>query len=320
VSNATARSDLVRGVLWAIGAGLCWGGAFVAPLVLPGYSALELTAGRFAGSGLFSLVMLGGAMISGHAAGVGRAGLWATAFGLAMVGNFLYFVAMIAGIQRANAPIVTLIIGLLPVALPIFAEVRAGTFSVRRTILPAAMIFAGLLAVHFGAHGAGGDGAIDSRYLSGLACAVFALVAWLAFAIANTRAMARRPELSAATWSSMQGVSLLPVALPLLAVSMMAGATHGGGAGRASLEMFLAVSMALGIVTSWVAMWCWNRASQLLPAALAGQLLVVETLASLAYIYLWTGAWPPLLVAAGAALLIAGVVVGVRMLRREAVN
>lgn len=315
MSRGPAHASRMRGVLWALVAGLCWGGAFLSPLILTGYSALEITAGRFTGSGLFSVLMLLAGWIGGHNRGLGRPSLWLTAFLLALAGNFVYFAAITAGIQRANPAIVTLIIGTLPIAIPLVAHISEGTFSWRKTLLPSLLIFAGLLGVHFGAHTPSvGGGTYDLRYVSGLVLALIALVAWTIFAIANARVMKRLPDLSAASWSSLQGVALLPLALPILAVSVMAGATHGGAPGKAPFETFLAVSIGLGVITSWVAIWCWNRASQLLPQALAGQLLVFETIASLLYVYLWYGMWPPLLVVAGATFLIGGVILGIQRL------
>jgi drug/metabolite transporter (DMT)-like permease len=56
----------------------------------------------------------------------------------------------------------------------------------------------------------------------------------------------------------------------------------------------------------------WNRASHLLPAALAGQFIVFETLAALLYAYLWYRRWPSAVEAAGIVLLVLGVALGVR--------
>jgi drug/metabolite transporter (DMT)-like permease len=315
-TTSSRSADRTRGVLWAIAACLCWGGAFLAPLVLIGYSAIEITAGRFAGAGLFSLNMLLVAAVRGGLSGIGAPRLWLVAFGLALIGNFIYFAAITAGVQRANAAIVTLIIGLLPIAIPLVATLQNGTFSARRMALPSALIIAGLVAVHFGAHrdSAGAERPYDWLYASGLMLAGLGLVSWTAFAILNAKAMAARPQLSSALWSSLQGVVLLPIVLPILALMIMAGATHGGSAGRASLETFLAVSLTLGVVTSWMAIWCWNQASKLLPQEMAGQLLVFETVASLFYVYLWFGTWPPLLVVAGTALLLGGVSIGLKSL------
>ncbi len=314
-----SQGDLARGVLWALAAAMFWGGAFIAPLVLQGYTSIEIAAGRFMGSGLFSLLVLAITAARGHALGVGGWRTWATAALLGCIGGFLYFVLLTEGVQRANAAVVTLIIGILPIAIPLVAQLSDGSFNWRTAVLPSALIFAGLLAVHGGTHGFGMSDRMDSRYLSGLGFGFAALASWTWYAIHNARALTVRPGMSAALWSSIQGVALLPFALPVIAVSVMAAASHGSGGptGRVSVETFLLVSLALGIVSSWMAMWCWNRASQLLPADLAGQLIVFETVASLTYIYLWTQAWPPPLVVAGAGLLLGGVLLGIVRLQRR---
>ena len=46
---------------------------------------------------------------------------------------------------------------------------------------------------------------------------------------------------------------------------------------------FLLLMFAIGLLSSWLGTLCWNEASQRLPPTLAGQLIVFETLAALAY-------------------------------------
>jgi drug/metabolite transporter (DMT)-like permease len=42
---------------------------------------------------------------------------------------------------------------------------------------------------------------------------------------------------------------------------------------------------AIGLFAVWLGTLCWNEASQRLPTALAGQLIVFETLSALAYAF-----------------------------------
>jgi drug/metabolite transporter (DMT)-like permease len=70
--------------------------------------------------------------------------------------------------------------------------------------------------------------------------------------------------------------------------------------------------LAIGLLASWLGTLCWNQASRLLPTSLAGQLIVFETLAALAYGFMHRGAAPDGLTWAGMALLVAGVVAGTR--------
>jgi drug/metabolite transporter (DMT)-like permease len=77
--------------------------------------------------------------------------------------------------------------------------------------------------------------------------------------------------------------------------------------------IFAGLMLAMGLLTSWLATHCWNEASQRLPTALAGQLIVFETLAALLYAYLLRGDPVQPLTLAGVALLVAGVVVALRI-------
>jgi len=69
----------------------------------------------------------------------------------------------------------------------------------------------------------------------------------------------------------------------------------------------------IGLFASWIGTMCWNAASQRLPTALAGQLIVFETLSALAYAFILRGRAPEPLTMAGIALLIAGVMWAVRI-------
>lgn len=71
--------------------------------------------------------------------------------------------------------------------------------------------------------------------------------------------------------------------------------------------------MAIGLFASWLGTLCWNEASQRLPTAIVGQLIVFETLAALAYAFALRGAAPPLVTLAGIALLIFGVIWALRL-------
>jgi drug/metabolite transporter (DMT)-like permease len=66
---------------------------------------------------------------------------------------------------------------------------------------------------------------------------------------------------------------------------------------------------------SWLGTVLWNRASQRLPTALAGQLIVFETLAALAYAFLLREEAPDATTLAGIALLVTGVGLGARAFR-----
>lgn len=71
--------------------------------------------------------------------------------------------------------------------------------------------------------------------------------------------------------------------------------------------IFIALMSAIGLLCSWLGALCWNQASQRLPTALAGQLIVFETLAGLTYAFLLRQEFPSLLTVTGVVLLMSGV-------------
>ena len=70
--------------------------------------------------------------------------------------------------------------------------------------------------------------------------------------------------------------------------------------------------LAMGLLASWLGTLLWNAAAKRLPTSLSGQLIVFETLSALGYAWLLRRAWPDAATLAGIALLVAGVVLGVR--------
>lgn len=80
---------------------------------------------------------------------------------------------------------------------------------------------------------------------------------------------------------------------------------------RPGFFIFLMVS--IGLLASWLGTLCWNQASQRLPTAIVGQLIVFETLSALTYAYALRAEWPVPLTLAGIALLVLGVLRAARV-------
>ena len=59
----------------------------------------------------------------------------------------------------------------------------------------------------------------------------------------------------------------------------------------------------------------WNAMSQRLPTALAGQMIVFETIFAVIFAHIWRGEWPTLTMVAGLSLLLAGVLVSMAVFR-----
>lgn len=154
------------------------------------------------------------------------------------------------------------------------------------------------------------------RYALGALLTVGAVACWTWYPLRNADWLRHHPDRQPRAWATAQGVATLPLAL-----AGYAGYWAWAAAGGSSLampfgprpEVFLGLMFAIGLFASWLGTLCWNEASQRLPTALVGQLIVFETLAALAYALLLRGTVPPLLTGVGVVLLVAGVVWALRV-------
>ena len=322
-AGAARAGDLTKGGLFALAAGLMWGLVFVAPLLLPAYPAVLLSCARYLAFGLIALPL----------AWFDRARLreldradWVEAFKLSAIGNLLYYLCLAAAIQRAGGPLPTVIIGTLPVVIAVVSNLRSDAQVRRRDgrlpwlrLLPSLLLIAaGIACVNQVELAAlGDDAAVDlSRYASGAALAVAAVACWTWYPIRNADWLRHHADRSPRAWATAQGLATLPLAAAGFALfwlwNALAGDTFPMPAGPTPL-LFLGLMFTIGLFASWLGTLCWNEASQRLPPSLAGQLIVFETLAALAYAFALRGELPQPLTWVGIGLLMAGVLWALRV-------
>jgi drug/metabolite transporter (DMT)-like permease len=313
---------MLVGTLYALAAGLMWGLVFIGPLLLSEYPAALQSVGRYLAFGLIALPL----------AWLDRARLaqltrrdWIEALKLAAVGNLLYYLCLASAIQRAGAPLPTMIIGTLPVVIAIASNLRRGA-AVRqrdgrlpwRQLAPSlALIAVGIgLVNHVELVALRADPDADlGRYATGALLAFVAVACWTWYPIRNADWLREHPGRSPSTWATAQGVATLPLAL--IGYALLWGGMAATGSEFAMpfgprAGDFVALMATIGLLASWLGTLCWNEASQRLPTTLSGQLIVFETLAALSYAFVLRGRAPEAETLAGIALLIAGVMWALR--------
>ena len=307
------------GTLYALAAGLMWGLVFVGPLLLPEYPAALQSVARYLAFGLIALPLAW--LDRNRLRQLCRAD-WIEALKLAAIGNLLYYLCLASAIQRAGAPVPTMIIGTLPVVIAITANLRNarrdGKLPWRRLAPSLALIALGIGCVNqVELQALRQDADADlSRYAIGALLALAAVACWTWYPLRNADWLRAHPDRSPSTWATAQGVATLPLALVGYAV-LWAGMAVTGSTFKMPLgprpEVFLALMATIGLFASWLGTLCWNEASQRLPTALAGQLIVFETLAALAYAFILRGNAPEPLTLAGIACLVVGVLRALRV-------
>ncbi|EDU0566779.1 DMT family transporter, partial [Salmonella enterica subsp. salamae] len=272
---------MISGVLYALLAGLMWGLIFVGPLIVPDYPALLQSMGRYLALGLIALPI----------AWLGRTRLrqltrkdWSTALSLTLMGNLIYYACLASAIQRTGAPVSTMIIGTLPVVIPVFANVlysqRDGRLSWLRLAPALALIGFGLLCVNIAELSQGLSDVSGWRYGSGIVLALISVACWAWYALRNARWLRENPDKHPMMWATAQALVTLPVSLIGYAAACLWLSiqkpmfTLPFGPHPA---LFIGLMIAIAVLCSWVGALCWNIASQKLPTVILGPLIVFET-------------------------------------------
>lgn len=310
---------MLTGALFALAAGLMWGLVFIAPLLLPEYPAALQSFGRYLAFGLIALPL---AWLDRRRLGLLTRADWLTALKLAAIGNIVYYLLLASSIQRAGAPLPTMIIGTLPVVIAIVSNRRDARRDGRLPwlrLLPSLLLIACGIALvhHVEITGLRGDVPVaGARYALGALLAIGAVACWTWYPLRNADWMRAHPGRSAGTWATAQGVATLPLALLGYAGFWLWSAADGAGFAMPfgpRPVFFVLLMLTIGTLASWLGTLCWNAASQRLPTTVVGQLIVFETLSALSYAYLLRGTMPAAATMAGIALLVGGVVWALRV-------
>lgn len=308
------RRDRLVGVACGVGSGALWGLVFLSPELVPDASPAMMAAGRYLAYGLLAAALIAPRWTAATA----RLDLSAwTALGwLSLTGNILYFCLLVVGVHLAGVAASALIVGMVPVAVTLWGLKDPGATPFRRLAGPLVLAVLAVLLIGWEAMQRPSAVQDAGSVVIGLLCALGALAVWSVYAVGNSRWLDRLPGVSANDWSLLTGVVTGALALLLIPVVLF---VPGQGAGPdLDLYRFLGVSLAVAFAASIVGNALWNRASQLLPLTLLGQMIVSETLFALIYGFLYEQRWPTALEVAAVILMIASVLWCVRAHAPEA--
>jgi drug/metabolite transporter (DMT)-like permease len=275
----------------ALGAGLAagalWGIVFVAPRLLPGFTAFEVTLGRYVAYGVVCALVASFTWRSFRSV-LSRRHV-AMALLLAALSNSVYYVLLVLAVRDAGVAFTGLVIGTIPLWLALLGRYEAHVAHppLVRLVAPLLLIATGVVLINAAALQSGAlQGA---RFAFGALAAVGALVCWTVYPWLNARYLKRHPSLDNVAWTNLLGLATLAglaACLPLtgLVETLPTRAADAAGpAGSRDWPVFVFWSAVMGIGSSWLATWLWNHASARLPVALSAQLIVAETLFALLY-------------------------------------
>jgi drug/metabolite transporter (DMT)-like permease len=205
-----------RAVLYAVASCVLWGTAFLAPIVLKGWSPWAVAGGRYVAYGLISLLLL----IASRTLFTLPLRWWRDALWLSLLGNAVYYVLLSASLQLAGPFAPSVIIGTLPITLALAGRAldRQHHHKAAALGIPLSLIAAGLICVNWAEYHANSENntSQNGQYWLGIACAVLAHIAWLLFGLWNARYLKTHTTISSSQWGNLLGASLLPAAIGML--------------------------------------------------------------------------------------------------------
>ncbi|PYE34204.1 EamA-like transporter family protein [Rhizobium sp. PP-F2F-G38] len=292
---------MIIGILSGLATCALWGLTFVAARAVAPFTPIDLAVSRYGLFGLVSLLL----MLHPRFRPVGL-GLrhWCIGLALGGLGYVGYFVSAAFAVGLSGPTIPPLVTGLMPVILPLIANLSEKAVAWRRLAGPLLLIAGGIAFVNLGTFA---DVALEDRgnLLAGTALSFAALAVWVVYGLANSAIMrsdGNAPD--GLAWTGLQGIGALIGSILLLPFTSLAAQTAFT---LPQVETFILWSLLMGLAGSWLATVLWVVAARRLPLSLAAQLIVAETIFGLGYGFVFEVRWPTVTEAAGAGLQIAGV-------------
>jgi drug/metabolite transporter (DMT)-like permease len=309
------------GIFFVISACFFWGFIFVVPQFMAGYSPLEVAMSRYLFYGIFSCVLIFFCSKKERRQMTGRN--WAQAFWFGLLANILYYPCLVCSIRFASPVIATLIFGLSPIAIALYGNWKQQECSYGSLIIPALCIVLGLGLVNLPAlQNSSLEGSLG-EYCSGIAFGLIAVGLWTYYAVANAAFLKKHPYLSSVSWATIVGVATFAwVFLIVTGYVCYAGLDHTLRHYIIPAEgtnSFVIGGLLLGILSTWVGIYCWNKGSGRLPVTFAGQLTVFETIFGLLFVFILEGKYPSTIELSGAALMLSGVITSIHAFKNKRV-
>lgn len=311
VAEVTGTHRMLPGAAFGIGAGALWGLVFLAPEFGRAFTPLQLAIGRYLAYGVISAALLAPRWRVLATQVTWRE--WRSLAWLALAGNTLYYVLLSTAVQTGGIAMTSLVIGFLPVAVTIVGSRDRDAVPLRALLPSLLLCAAGALCIGWQALATPAAAPIATR-MTGLLCAVGALVSWAAYAVGNSRCLARLDHLSAHDWNLLIGIATGLQALLLIPVAIL---TQPIRYEMAAWLHFAGLSIAVAIFASIIGNALWNRMSRLLPLTMVGQMILFETLFALLYGFLWEQRLPHLLELAALAFVVTSVLSCIAAHRRH---
>lgn len=272
---------MLRGGIAAIAAMALWGLVFAMPLFVRFCAPIEIAFGRFAVFGIIAMLSL-----LGQPNRLPHRRHWSMACLCAATNSTLYYILVIAAMQKIGANMVTALFCSVPLIVSLYGnyhekQIAWPLFAPSTLLMATGIALTQIPRLH-------GLPSAWSDTITGLLFAVAAVASWSWYAVENKNYLEKNTDIDGQGWASLLGIFSMLLCIPFIIVQAIAQPHTLFLASNPALSLlgtYCIVSLILGILSSWLTLTLWNYASTHLPLTLLGQLIVFEALFGLGYIY-----------------------------------
>lgn len=305
-----------KGIAFTVGACFIWSFIYIIPQFITGFSSFEIALGRYVIYGLASLFLFVRAKSRGSFSFPKE--IWIKSIYFSLICTIAFYTFLVLAMRYATAEITAMILGLAPITIAVYGNLKQKEIAFRKLFLPSLLIFTGLLLLNSSHLYKTTD---LQPYLWGLVCAFLSLASWTWYVEANSHFLKNHPQVPSDDWCTLIGIgTLFWVAIFFLGSLLFTQEPIDWSrytTPNINLLRFIGGSLVLGILCSWVAEYLWNQGSLMLPVSLVGQLTILETVFVLLMIFLIDFSIPPLLEISGIILQLIGVYLGIAQFAQQ---
>ncbi len=304
-----------RDILSALFVNCIWGLAFVIPKYLTDVDPILVALGRYFVYGVLSGVFIL-ATFTWRTTTL-RWRDWGRAFIYALTGHVGYYAVLVLAISFGGVLVVAPIMAVLPISVAVLGNYFNQELHFKPLIFPLLLISGGILSLRIDQNIASASHATDSiNVIYGGILAFIALALWTGYAVSNARYL-KQSQISSVTWAQIMGICCLCQVILVAAIGLtVVERPHETLAWMIvpeKISAFIGGILILGILVSWYSSQIWNKVSRRLPITVAGQLLVVQSIAAIIYNSLLERHAPSTIEILCILLVITGVVWGVKV-------
>jgi drug/metabolite transporter (DMT)-like permease len=304
------KKSLTKGIFFSLAACFFWGFIFVAPLFMKDFSPVDIVIGRYFFYGFASLILFIRFFVKKKADLSYYTVKKALLFSL--LGTIGYYLCLVLGIRYSNPAVSALLVSISPITIAIYGNYKNKDLPYKKLAPPTLLILIGIVLINYESFKF-----LDtsSSFLLGILFTSISVGIWTWYVVKNAKFLNKQTFIKPLYWATLIGVGSLFWSLLFFSLIEIFHTTTFDLLNFFH-KNFLVSSAILGLLSSFLGAYLWNKACFHLPVSLAGHLSIFETIFGLIFFYIIEKKIPSLLELFAISILITAVYYALEQFRK----